>query len=550
MRIFRTAAALVCLCAASYAQFPVASGGGGGGAAVSPPYEATGTGTSVAITAATHGKGTKPIWVQGSCVVTATGAAIPFTSFSVAANGDVAGAWASSSAYTCRVFAAGSPGPAGAAGATGAAGANGSPGAAATVAVGTVTTGTPGGSASVTNTGTSSAAVLAFTIPRGADGAAGAAGANGAAGADGADGAPGLDAASCTVTFAGETSKTVAVSTCGVGTPTRVECVATSTGAPWSPGGNLLSDPIVIDFGQAFTGSCKVIGATAPGGGSGTVTVVSSGSLTSTALVTGGGTTTLQTPSATSTLDSSGNLSLAGSIRAGVGGSNAGYLELTQGTAATAGTTSVKIQAPASVTSYLMTLPGAAGSGFYLGTNSSGTVTMSQVSDTGTGNVVRATSPTLVTPTLGAATATSVNKVAITAPATSATLTIANGKTLTASNTLTLTGTDSSSVAFGTGGTVTYTVASGTAALGTSAIASGACATAVTATATGAATTDVLTFTPNADITAVTGYAPVTTGGLAIYPYVTTNTANFKLCNPTASSITPGAITLNWRIVR
>lgn len=36
-------------------------------------------------------------------------------------------------------------------------------------------------------------------------------------------------------------------------------------------------------------------------------------------------------------------------------------------------------------------------------------------------------------------------------------LSIASGKTLTVSNTLTLTGTDSSSVAFGTGGTVTYT---------------------------------------------------------------------------------------------
>lgn len=50
----------------------------------------------------------------------------------------------------------------------------------------------------------------------------------------------------------------------------------------------------------------------------------------------------------------------------------------------------------------------------------------------------------------------SVNKVAITAPATSSTLTIANGKTLTASNTLTFTGTDSSSVNFGAGGTVLY----------------------------------------------------------------------------------------------
>jgi len=64
---------------------------------------------------------------------------------------------------------------------------------------------------------------------------------------------------------------------------------------------------------------------------------------------------------------------------------------------------------------------------------------------------------TLTTPVLGVATATSINKVAITAPATSATLTIADGKTLTASNTLTFTGTDSSSVNFGGGGTVAYT---------------------------------------------------------------------------------------------
>lgn len=57
----------------------------------------------------------------------------------------------------------------------------------------------------------------------------------------------------------------------------------------------------------------------------------------------------------------------------------------------------------------------------------------------------------------GAATFSStINKVTVTAPATSATLTIANGKTLTASNTLTFTGTDSSSVAFGAGGTVLY----------------------------------------------------------------------------------------------
>jgi hypothetical protein len=64
---------------------------------------------------------------------------------------------------------------------------------------------------------------------------------------------------------------------------------------------------------------------------------------------------------------------------------------------------------------------------------------------------------TFVAPVLGEATATSINKLAITAPATGATLTIADGKTLTVSNTLTFTGTDASSVAFGAGGTVAYT---------------------------------------------------------------------------------------------
>jgi lysophospholipase L1-like esterase len=49
---------------------------------------------------------------------------------------------------------------------------------------------------------------------------------------------------------------------------------------------------------------------------------------------------------------------------------------------------------------------------------------------TGSGGQVQATSPTLVTPTIGVASATSVNKVAITAPATSATLTLAQGSTL------------------------------------------------------------------------------------------------------------------------
>lgn len=69
-------------------------------------------------------------------------------------------------------------------------------------------------------------------------------------------------------------------------------------------------------------------------------------------------------------------------------------------------------------------------------------------STTGTGAVVGATGATLTTPNIGVATATSINKVSITAPATSATLTLANGKTLSVANTLALAGTDSTVMTF------------------------------------------------------------------------------------------------------
>ena len=93
----------------------------------------------------------------------------------------------------------------------------------------------------------------------------------------------------------------------------------------------------------------------------------------------------------------------------------------------------------------------------WLGTPSSANLRSAVTDETGIGSLVFADTPTLVTPVLGVASATTINKVTITAPATGSTLTVADGKTLTASNTLTFTGTDSSSVAFGAGGTVAYT---------------------------------------------------------------------------------------------
>ena len=84
----------------------------------------------------------------------------------------------------------------------------------------------------------------------------------------------------------------------------------------------------------------------------------------------------------------------------------------------------------------------------WLATPSSANLAAALTDETGSGSAVFATSPTLVTPTIGVATATSINKVAVTAPATSATLTIADGKTLTASNSITLAGTDSTTMTF------------------------------------------------------------------------------------------------------
>lgn len=90
----------------------------------------------------------------------------------------------------------------------------------------------------------------------------------------------------------------------------------------------------------------------------------------------------------------------------------------------------------------------------FLGTPSSANLASAVSDETGSGALVFANTPTLVTPVLGVASATSVNKVALTAPATGCTVTIVDGKTFTCSNTLTLAGTDGSTLNVGTGGTL------------------------------------------------------------------------------------------------
>jgi hypothetical protein len=83
--------------------------------------------------------------------------------------------------------------------------------------------------------------------------------------------------------------------------------------------------------------------------------------------------------------------------------------------------------------------------------------TTAVASQTGTGSTfVMDTAPTLVTPVLGVATATSVNKLIITAPATAATLTLANGSTLATAGAFsqTLTATAATNVTLPTTGTL------------------------------------------------------------------------------------------------
>lgn len=80
-------------------------------------------------------------------------------------------------------------------------------------------------------------------------------------------------------------------------------------------------------------------------------------------------------------------------------------------------------------------------------------------------------------------------------------------------------------------------------ALPTTAIAANTCTAAATVTMTGVTTTSTFTTAFATDPSAVTGYG--SSGGLTIALWPTVNTLNWRVCNSTASSITPGAMTIN-----
>jgi len=168
------------------------------------------------------------------------------------------------------------------------------------------------------------------------------------------------------------------------------------------------------------------------------------------------------------------------------------------------------------------------------------------VANTGTGSNVLATSPTLVTPTLGVATASSINKVTITAPTTSATLTLVQGSSLITSgaNALTLTTTAATNATFPTGsGALGYQL-TGSASLNFPSTTSNT-TNSLTITVTGAAVGDVVSLGIDAATLAVTG-------NYSFMAYVSaTNTVTVKFDNNNpVTTLDPAAATFKVKVFK
>lgn len=93
------------------------------------------------------------------------------------------------------------------------------------------------------------------------------------------------------------------------------------------------------------------------------------------------------------------------------------------------------------------------------------------------------------------------------------------------------------------------TIVRGTVTIPATAVPANTCNSAVTATATGVDSADVVVGNFNQDPTSVTGYGPGAAEGLYIVAWCSAGQVNFRLCNNTDTSITPGsALTLNWMV--
>lgn len=178
-------------------------------------------------------------------------------------------------------------------------------------------------------------------------------------------------------------------------------CIAGTWGDLISGGGLGPTGPTGPTGAQGATGPTGPTGASVTGPTGPTGPTLSG--LTNTALVTAAGPTSIQTPAATATMDSSGNIATPGGVTTGVGSGVAGFVGSTAGTAPSlvantwswiAGTT-----APAAGAVYVY--PTASGTGFMLATNSSGTHTVTHVAASGTGSICLTVSCSMTTPALG-----------------------------------------------------------------------------------------------------------------------------------------------------
>ena len=207
----------------------------------------------------------------------------------------------------------------------------------------------------------------------------------------------GTGAANVTATSVGAvTSLAIDVSSLGLSdvNSVLVQCWSGAS-APYSPVSITSLNPastssITANFSSTANVTCRA-NASGGGGGGGTGDVVGPASSTDNAIARYDSTTGKLLQNSAVTVDDSGNIVTAGSITSGSGGGAAGYIELGQGTAPTAGTTSVKLYGGSAITSYIMRVPSAAGTGFLLGTNTAGDVVQTFIGFTGTGDVVRTT---------------------------------------------------------------------------------------------------------------------------------------------------------------
>jgi hypothetical protein len=177
-----------------------------------------------------------------------------------------------------------------------------------------------------------------------------------------------------------------------------------------------------------------------------------------------------------------------------------------------------------------------------LQTPSSANLAAALTDETGSGSAVFATSPTLVTPVLGVATATTINKVTITA----LTLAGTDAKTLTVSNSLTLAGTDATVMTFpSTNATIARTDAAqtftGDQTYSGSQIVAGlratsAAAPTIASATTIAPTTQIVFISGTAAIDTITPPSPISLGGgqITLIPtgiFTTTTAGNIALAS-------------------